>query len=406
MTARPDKLRTDPPPAIVLTRRGVLLGVAAGVVQASASFAWAAAPTDRRFAVVMLRGGLDGMATVVPYGDRDLRSLRGALVPPNPGEPNGLLNLDGFFGLHPSLIGLHGLYGARDLLPLHAVAGPYRNRSHFDAQDFMEAGSDHRLPSGWLNRVAGLIPDRGKVGAALAVGTGVPPLLRGPVPVSNWSPPIWPSPAAEFYGRMMAMQRRDPVLHAAFTEGLKQRGFTEAVFAGSAPPPDRSAFAALADRAGRMLAADDGPRLVSLETEGWDTHTAQFGRLGYELHRLDAAMLALKDGLGAAWPKTVVLVITEFGRTARMNGTTGTDHGTGGMALLLGGAVAGGSVRSDWPGVGPGRLFEDRDLRPTLDTRSIAKGVLAQHLGLDEPALAAVFPDSRGAVPLTGLVRT
>lgn len=390
-----------------LTRRSALLGLTAAFSLGRASLALAAAPTDRRFVVVMLRGALDGMAAVVPYGDRDLATWRSEIVPPQPGQENGLLDLGGFYGLHPVLTGLHGLYQANELLPVHAVAGPYRSRSHFEAQDYMEFGSDHRMTSGWLNRAVGVIPARvGASETAMAVGTALPLLLRGPSPVGSWMPQAFGHPEPDLYARIAALHSSDPVTGPAIAEGLKDRGFTSATLGGTEQPGNKNAFPALCAAAGRLLGAADGPRLAALEIGGWDTHTAQPGRLNAPLRQLDEGLVALKGGLGDAWAKTAVLVMTEFGRTVRANGTRGTDHGTGTVAFVLGGAVAGGRVQANWPGLAQDRLFENCDLQPTADLRSVAKGLLAQDLGLDATALAKVFPDSNAAVPMRGLIRS
>ena len=388
-----------------LTRRSALLGLAGAVSLGRASLALAAAATDRRFAVVILRGALDGLSAVVPYGDRDLAGLRGPLLPLQPGQDGGLLDLGGFYGLHPALMHLHELYAANEFLPVHAVAGSYRSRSHFEAQDYMESGADHRLTSGWLNRVAALIPATGASEPALSVGTSLPLLLRGPTRVGNWLPPLFQEPEPDLYTRIAALHGHDPVTGPAIAEGLKERGFTMAALSGMETPPNRFAFPTLAGTAGKLLAAADGPRLAALEIGGWDTHTAQTNRLNFPLRQLDDGLAALKAGLGDAWRKTAVLVMTEFGRTVRENGTNGTDHGTGTVAFVLGGAVAGGRVQSDWPGLSADRLFEDRDLQPTADLRSVAKGLLAQHLGVDAAGLAKVFPDSRSATPMRGLLQ-
>jgi len=390
--------------SLKLSRRSALLGLTGAVTLGRASLALAAAGTNRRFVVVILRGALDGLAAVVPYGDPDLASLRPELVPPQPGQKEGLLDLGGFYGLHPSLVQLHGLYRANQLLPVHAVAGPYRSRSHFEAQDYMEFGSDHRLTSGWLNRVAGLLPMHGRSETALSVGTALPLLLRGPAKVGSWLPASFQQPEPDLYVRIAALHGHDAITGPAIAEGLKERGFTEAVLAGAEAPPNKFAFTALCGTAGRLLAAADGPRLAALEIGGWDTHSAQAPRLAGVLRELDGGLAALKIGLGDAWPLTTVLVMTEFGRTVRSNGTKGTDHGTGTVAFVLGGAIKGGRVATNWPGLAPARLFENRDLQPTADLRSVAKGLLAQHLGLDTTALATVFPDSQAATPMRGLV--
>jgi uncharacterized protein (DUF1501 family) len=374
---------------MILARRSVLLGLTA---MGSARLALAAAPGDKRFVVVIQRGAMDGMAAVVPHGDPGYAALRG---PP----PEGLLDLGGFFGLHPALAGLHGLYKERELLPVHAVAGPYRERSHFIAQDYLESGADHRMSSGWLNRVAGAMGSEG-----LAVGVALPLLLRGGAQVGNWAPQGMAEPAPDLYAAIAALNQGDRVIGPAIVAGLKERGFSTRALMDQAQEKDRNAFPALAAAAGTMLRAPGGPRIAAMEIGGWDTHTAQATRLTGPLKQLDAGLVALKTALGDQWRQTVVLVMTEFGRTARINGTGGTDHGTGGVAFVLGGSVKGGRVQADWPGLGPGNLFEDRDLAPTADLRSVAKGILSRHLGLSAAALEQVFPGSADAAPMRGLV--
>ncbi len=395
--------------APVLTRRGALLGLGAAVALGRASLALSAAPTDRRLVVVILRGALDGLAAVAPYGDPALAGLRGELTPAAPGQEGGLLDLGGYFGLHPALAGLHALYAAGQLLPVHAVAGPVRTRSHFEAQDLMESGAEQRLSSGWLNRaVQGMAPRPGTE-APLSIGVSLPLLLRGPAPVGAYAPQSFSQPQPELYARLAALHQQDAVTGPAIRQGLLERGFTGAQLAGGPAggeaPRDRYAFATLAGAAGRLLAAPSGPRIAAMELGGWDTHAAQAARLNGPLRQLDAGLIALRDGLGEAWQRTAVLVITEFGRTVRGNGTGGTDHGTGTVAFLAGGAVAGGRVLADWPGLGGARLLEGRDLQPTMDLRALAKGLLAAHLGLTAPALRLAFPGSDAAAPVQGLIR-
>jgi uncharacterized protein (DUF1501 family) len=395
-----------------LSRRSALLGLTSAMsltgAMGCASLALATAPTEQRFVVVILRGAMDGLSVVVPYGDPALHALRGELVPPPPGQPNGLFDLGGFFGLHPSLANLHTMYQAGELLPVHAAAGPYRSRSHFEAQDYLESGADHRLTSGWLNRAVAALPPgpTSPTGRALAMGVTVPLLLRGSATVGNWAPHGFATPAPELYARIADVNHDDRVIGPAITEGMRARGFASEVMGAPPSGHDRYAFPALAYAAGQLLAAADGPRIAAMELNGWDTHVAQMPRLEQPLRELDAGMGALKTALvGHPWQHTTVLVVTEFGRTARVNGDKGTDHGTATVAFVLGGAVAGGRVRADWPGLGEGRLFENRDLAPTVDTRSVAKGLLAGHLGLSGAALAQVFPGSESAAPMGGLLR-
>jgi uncharacterized protein (DUF1501 family) len=397
-------------PPMNLTRRTALLGLPTIITFGRTTLALASAPTARRLVVVILRGALDGMAAVVPYGDPDLPVLRGEIIPLAPGQPTGMLDLGGFYGLHPALTNLHAMYQANELLPVHAVAGAYRVRSHFEAQDCLESGTDHRMTSGWLNRVVAALPAPATTqpeADALAIGVSVPLLLRGPARVANWAPHGFAQPAPDLYATIAALNRNDPITGPAITEGLQARGFSTSVMGSDQGPKDKYAFPALAQSAGQMLRAPDGPRLAALELGGWDTHTAQANRLAAPLTQLDTGLLALKTALGPeAWVKTAVLVMTEFGRTARINGTKGTDHGTGTVAFVLGGAVAGGHVKANWPGLSPGQLFENRDLAPTTDLRAVAKGILSAHLGLDQGALAAVFPGSQDVAPLAGLIRT
>ena len=243
------------------------------------------------------------------------------------------------------------------------------------------------------------------VGRALAVGVTVPLLLRGTAPVASWAPHGFATPAPELYARIAEVNHNDHLTGSAIQAGLQARHFAGKVVATEPGNQARYAFRTLAEAAGQLLAAPDGPRIAAMEVNGWDTHVAQMARLEAPLHELDAGLGALKTALGPAWRRTTVLVVTEFGRTARVNGDNGTDHGTATVAFVLGGTVAGGRVRADWPGLGGGKLFENRDLAPTVDARSIAKGLLAAQLGLSGDALARVFPGSESASPMGGLLR-
>jgi len=390
---------------MVLTRRSALLGLAAAVSLGPASLAVAAADTPRRLVVVLLRGAMDGLGAVVPYGDRALADARPALPAGSVGDLGGLLDLGGFFGLRPELAALHAAYTENAATIVHAVAGEWRVRSHFEAQDYLESGAERRLGSGWLNRVAEALPKQATGSVALAIGADVPLLLRGAAPVSSWEPSGLGHPAAAFYAEIARLHAPDPQFGPAIAAGLKERGFTTATLAGGGVPANANGFARLAGAAGKLLAAQDGPRLAALEAAGWDTHAGQAKRLPQALKQLDEGLAALRTGLGPMWSKTVVVVVTEFGRTVRVNGTGGTDHGTGTAAFLLGGAVQGGRVRADWPGLAAPNLFEARDLQPTTDLYAVLKGVLRDHFGLHDAALAKVFPDARGSGVMPGLIR-
>jgi uncharacterized protein (DUF1501 family) len=394
-------------PSFRLGRRATLLGLTAAFTLGRSSLALAHAVTEKRLVIVLLRGALDGLSAVQPYGDPDFSSLRGPLALPQPGQPGGLLDLGWFYGLHPKLANLHAMYAAGDATILHAVAGHYRSRSHFEAQDFLESGADQRLDSGWLNRAVAELPATPGQDLALTVGLSTPLILRGHAEVAAWAPEHIAQPQDEFYARVMDMTARDSLIGPAVSEGIRRRGLAVTALAGQPVDPKHDhSFAALMGSAGRLLASPTGPRVAALEITGWDTHAGQLHRLDGVLSQLDDGFGALKSGLGpAAWRHTTVLAVTEFGRTAHINGTGGTDHGTGAAAFLVGGAVAGGRVRADWPGLGSGKLFEARDLAPTTDLRGVIKGVLAAHLGLSNAALARVYPGSDDAPPINGLIR-
>jgi len=333
--------------------------------------------------------------------------VRGPLALPGPGQEGGVLDLGGFFGLHPALPSLHRLYKGNEAVVLHAVAGNYRTRSHFEAQDLLESGAGERLSSGWLNRALAAVPNAAQARAGLTVGTGVPLLMRGPTPVGSFAPQGVDNPNADLFYRIAELQSADPVLGRAFAEGMRARGFAAETLGQPVGPPDRErlTFPRLAASAGQLLAAADGPRVAAMELNGWDTHAQQIQRLTPMLRTLDEGLAALQQALGPAWSRTAVLVVTEFGRTVRPNGNLGTDHGTAGAAFIVGGAVAGGRMLAEWPGLGEAQLLERRDLAPTMDVRRLAKGLLRDHLGLPEPAVAQAFPNSAAETPLRGLVR-
>lgn len=389
-----------------LSRRGFLVSSMATVSVRGASLKVQAAATDSRFVLIFLRGGMDGLDVVAPYGDPNLTRWRPNLVLPEPGQPGGLADLGGFWGLHPSLKTVQALYAAGDLLPVHCVAGPNRSRSHFEAQDMMEIGAEKRMTSGWLNRIAALLPANANCDVAFTMGTMSPLILHGPTPTIAWDPfHTRPRVSAGFYDNIVDMHANDPLTGAELADGLRERHYIDKVLAGISYDGISNGFSRLARATARILAAADGPRLAELDLDGWDTHTSQRPRLAQSLQRLDEGIAVLRAGLADVWTQTVILVLTEFGRTVRENGTGGTDHGTGTVALLMGGRVAGGRVLVDWPGLAPAQLFENRDLQPTLDIRAVAKGIIGPHFGMSPSGLATVFPDSNEVIPKVGLLK-
>jgi uncharacterized protein (DUF1501 family) len=386
------------------SRRTLLL--ASGVL-----FAWAHVPKlaraegrDPRLLVIVLRGALDGLATVAPIGDPDWVKLRGDKALKLDGA-DAALPLDSFFALNPAMPSLHRLYGAGEATIVHAVATPYRDRSHFDGQDVLESGlgKPGQVDTGWLNRALATLEPGGRArpGRAFAVGPLMPLVVRGPAPVLTWTPKRLPPVSDETTMRLLDLYRHsDPVLARALEERMTLTAIARAggMESPSQSPPGAAApnggppggaaqvrayFAESAGAAAKFLASPGGPRIGALAFDGWDTHVnegAVKGRLAALLGALDGALAAVETNMGSAWRETVVAVVTEFGRTARINGNDGTDHGTATVALLAGGALKGGRVIADWPGLKDAQLQDGRDLKPTTDLRAVLKGVLKDHL--------------------------
>jgi uncharacterized protein (DUF1501 family) len=395
----------------MMTRRSVLAGGATLTLLAPfAHPAWGVANPDSRFVLVILRGGLDGLAAVPPYAEPAYAQLRGALALPKPGTADGVLDLDGTFGLHPALTNLHAMYRAREALVLHAAATPYRERSHFDAQNVLEAGSTAPSASGggWLNRALAALRSAGRARGAVALADNVPLVLRGELAVTSWAPSQLPETDDDTLARVRRLyEAADPALAASLNGALEAREIAGDAAGEGMGGRGGQAIAPLASAAARFLSAADGPRVAVLEAGGWDTHANQGaaqGPLAQRLRALDTGLQILKAELSSHWSETTVLVATEFGRTAAVNGTRGTDHGTAGCAFLAGGAVAGGRVVADWPGLAARDLHEGRDLRATTDLRALFKAVLHERFGVSESALArTVFPASDAVAPLEGV---
>ncbi len=399
--------------------------------------AFASAPTDRRFVVVILRGGLDGLTAVPPVGDPDYASTRGMLAI----AKSAALPLDATFGLHPVLGHMHDMWEAKELAVFHTIASPYRERSHFDAQNVLETGgtTPHGFTDGWLNRaLPGLGLDNN--GGALAVAETAPLILLGHARAASWMPGTMPGADDDLIARIRSLYVRDPVLSASLDQALKTEAAAQAAMDDRSTSPSagptlqvahmssdpladpamtadaklkalygggKANLAVLASGAGKLLASANGPRVAVLDFSGWDTHLqegAADGILARRLSALDGAMAALKAALGPVWKKTAVVVATEFGRTVAPNGSKGTDHGTGTVAFLAGGNVRGGAVHAQWDGLGTAALYQGRDLQPRADLRALFKAGLADHLKVSRGALeGTVFPDSGAVVPMQGL---
>jgi uncharacterized protein (DUF1501 family) len=395
-------------PIVNTTRRRLLAAaLGSGALSPFASLSFAAgtstgAASDRRFVFVILRGGLDGLSAVPAVGDPEFARARGPLAQFT-ATP---LALDSTFALHPNLVQLHAMYGRNELAVLQAVGLPYRERSHFDAQQVLESGGAHPydLNTGWLGRALA-----GSKSKSLAMNTAVPLVLRGPGIVDTWAPSALPDPGADLVARLGRMYANDPALSTAL-DRAKALHFDTAMPADAADAMGggRSGnFPVLAQRAAEFLAQPNGPQAAVLEMSGWDTHANQAnpnGPLANYLRQLDAGLAALREGLmpSGTWDRTVIVVATEFGREVAVNGTLGTDHGTGAAAFVLGGAVKGGRVMTDWPGLAKANRNEGRDLKITTDLRAVLKNVLADHLQVATRTLnTEVFPSSDPLKPIS-----
>src|SRR6202042_2605922 len=374
-----------------INRRSLLqLGLATSAAALTARYSFAApAASGSRFVFIIMRGALDGLSAVPPYADPDYARLRGELAIAAPGSGDGALALDGYFGLNPGLQFMHEAYLARELLVLPATATAYRERSHFDGQDVLENGmlQPHASQTGWLNRALLNLPSTSRAArdSGVALAQNVPLVLRGSAEVVSWSPSVLPDLDEDTMRRIADRYASDPLLARRLADALATGSETlqppSAPIAGDAAdaqpmkPVERSTAARYTETvrtAAAFLRHDDGPAVAVFDTTGWDTHFNEGGAQGQlraRLAVLDQSLRTLKETLGDVWPRTVVLLATEFGRTAPANGTRGTDHGTASAAFLLGGAVAGGRVVADWPGLSARSLYQQRDLKPTLDLR-------------------------------------
>ena len=414
----------------MLTRRDLLKGIAGSALTLTffPRLVFAAGANHPRMLVVMLRGGLDCLHALPPVGDSAWGALRGSMPFAAAGVAGATqpIPLDTRFGLHPSLTYASELYRQRELLPVVAIAPPYQGRSHFEAQDCVENGSarPNGANDGWMNRcVAGM---RGEEG--LAISTSMPLIMRGPGKVSSWSPPLPEGVDPALLQRLDTLYAEDPHLAEAYSRAIAEAGMdiggaTMQISSDTADSMNAAtskaggkgqgkgyaagaALPALMAAAGKFLVRDDGPQLGFVEDTGWDTHAAETPTLQRKLQQLDDGLRAFHEAMGSAWPRTAVIVVTEFGRTAKPNGTGGTDHGTGGAAFLAGGAIAGGRIAGQWPGLSPQDLNEGRDLHATTDMRALFKGVLAGHMQVPQALLdTKVFPDSAAVKPMAGLLR-
>jgi uncharacterized protein (DUF1501 family) len=385
-----------------------LAGAAAYAALGGFRVSFAAAPGDTRFVMIILRGAMDGLAAVPPYGDKNYAGARGALTLPK----SAYTPVDNFFGLHNSFEGFRELFAAKEAAVIHAVATPYRERSHFDAQNVLECGAvkPYGLRDGWLNRALGILDSKNNT-AALAVGQTVPLALQGSEAVASWSPSAKGLPDDALLLTLEKLYAQDDIFHSALSQAVNIHDIVDSKgrMRGGGNMRNRQAMAQTMQSVGKILSDPKGPRIATLEIGGWDTHAQQGtenGVLANNFATLDEAFRGLKTAMGPLWSQTVVLAVTEFGRTVSINGTGGTDHGTASVALIAGGAVNGGKIISQWPGLDKTQQYQNRDLRPTTDMRQVTKAILTQHLHLPAGDVERhIFPDSSAVRAMEGLIR-
>ena len=372
-----------------------------GLMFALPSISFATANIDRRFIFIIQRGAADGLNTVIPYADPAYAKLRGALAI----DVAQAVKLDGMFALHPSLIETAKMYAAGQALFVQAVASPYRDRSHFDAQNVLETGGNtaYQLKDGWMNRLLTLLPKAQN--EAIAFAATIPMALRGKMDVSSYAASHLPQAPDDLLLRVGQLYADDSQLNLLWQAAMQANNMADDVSAKQDP-------ASLGKLAASFLSKANGPRIAMIETGGWDTHSGQEARLSRQLTSLDQLIAAMRVGLGDTWQKTTIIVATEFGRTAAANGTGGTDHGTGSAALILGGDISGGRVIADWPGLSQSNLYENRDLNPTTNLDTLIASLASASFGLDNTLVAkTLFPESANHKSMSnklldGLIKT
>lgn len=374
---------------MLISRRNFLVtACCAAAVPAFSPVSFAAMPGENRFVTIVLRGAMDGLDLVQPYGDPAFAGFRPtlALTP-----DTGLIDLDGHFGLNPAAQPLMPLWQAKELAFVHAVSTPYRDqRSHFDGQDMLESGAEHvhEERTGWLNRALSSIP-RSADRKAIDINTSMELILSGPNEADVWASTSNMTMGADEIGFFKRLYANDPEFNQVLAEALRTDMSAEQLFQDE---KRGQGIRDVAKLAGGLLKEDY--RIASFSVDGWDTHAGQKGQFARTVKDLTIALTTLKDAVGPeVWKKTVVVAMTEFGRTARENGTGGTDHGTGGVAVLAGGGIDGGRVLGNWPGLGDGKLLDDRDLMPTGDVRELAAAMLYRQFNVSSEALTnTIFP--------------
>jgi uncharacterized protein (DUF1501 family) len=363
----------------------------------------------QRLVVVFLRGAVDGLSVVTPYTDRAYYAARPTIALPQPGESGGLLPLDGHFGLHPALEPLMPYWNERSLAFVHASGSPDPTRSHFDAQEYMETATPgvKKTPDGWMNRLLSVLPGTRDAAEAISLGPTLPRILAGPMPATNVPlrlirsrPTALDRPQIE--AAFDRLYRGDDPLSLAYREGQSTRKKLLADLADDMRMADSGApsplgFAQEAERFARMIARNTSVKLAFLALGGWDTHISQGasqGQLANRLRALGETLATLVRALGPAYQDTVVLVISEFGRTVHENGNAGTDHGHGNVMWVLGGKVRGGKIYGPWPGLSGAALYEGRDLAVATDFREVIATILEEHFGLGSGDIARVLPNA------------
>jgi len=360
----------------------------------------------KKIIVLFQRGAVDGLSVVVPFGDGRYYDARPTIAIPS-GQSDGVLDLNGYFGLHPSLAAVLPLWQNKTLGFVHACGSPDPTRSHFDAQNYMECGTpgNPSTPDGWMNRLLSVLPGDHAPTQAVSLGPVLPRIFQGKMNVANIAlsknathpMPIDRPKVESVFDELY--KGNDPLSQAYWQGQLARKQLVtdlqKHMEMASAGAPSPSGFTDSAQRLAQLINEDANIQLVFLDLGGWDTHVNQGsikGQLATHLTGLGDGLAALVNGLGSAYNDTVILVMSEFGRTIHENGDGGTDHGHGNVMWVMGGGTKGGIIQGQWPGLDSEELYEGRDLAVTTDFRSVIISVLQQHMHLSDEQLNAVFP--------------
>lgn len=363
------------------------------------------ARNSKRLVVIFLRGAADGLNIVIPHQSEEYYQARPTIAVPYPDQPNGALDLDGFFGLHPQLTDLMPFWQKKQLAFVHCCGSPVLERSHFQAQDYLENGTPgiRSTQDGWMNRLLSQLPKEERATQALNVGVTTPYIFKGDLDVANIKPgknsaSSIPTDRPQIRAAFSNLYSGTDELSKAFQAGAKARDtvlaeLNKEMMMASRGAKNAHAFVDDAADVARLMVGDSRTQLAFMDIGGWDSHANQNPLLERQLSPLGQGLATLMTGLKPILDDTVIVVMSEFGRTMKENGNKGTDHGFGNVMWLLGGSIRGRQVHGDWLGLTEGVLHKKRDLPVNTDFREVLSQVILNHLDVPSDRLSSIFPD-------------